>query len=262
MTVRIGTSGWQYADWRGRFYPSAAPERTWLEHYVSQFDCVEVNSTFYRLPAEGVFAGWAARAPDGFEYALKVSRYITHIRRLGEPAEPIRTFLERAAKLGGRLGPLLLQLPPRFAVDPGRLRDACAAVPATQRLAVEFRDPSWFREDVATILREHDAALCLTDRLGELREPPWATASWGYVRFHQAGPDDWSYSEPAMRTWAERLRSLWGPDADVYAFFNNDPGAAAIRDAALFGRICATSGLTVSRVPQPAAVYSISNVRP
>lgn len=100
MTVRIGTSGWQYADWRGRFYPSAAPTRTWLEHYVSQFDCVEVNSTFYRLPAEGVFAGWAARAPDGFEYALKVSRYITHIRRLGEPAEPIRTFLERAAKLG------------------------------------------------------------------------------------------------------------------------------------------------------------------
>ena len=103
MTVRIGTSGWQYSDWRGRFYPAAVPVRSWLEHYATQFDCVEVNSTFYRLPDQAVFAGWAARVPDGFEYALKVSRYITHVRRLGEPAEPMRTFLEHAAGLGGRL---------------------------------------------------------------------------------------------------------------------------------------------------------------
>jgi uncharacterized protein YecE (DUF72 family) len=262
VTVRIGTSGWQYGDWRGRFYPPAAPVRTWLEHYATRFDCVEVNSTFYRLPGEAVFAGWAARVPDGFEYALKVSRYITHVRRLGEPAEPMRTFLEHAAGLGGRLGPLLLQLPPRFRADPGRLREACAAVPPPLRLAVEFRDPSWFRDDVAAILRERDAALCLTDRLGEMREPAWATASWAYVRFHRAGPDDWSYAEPALRTWAERVGSLWGSDADVYAFFNNDPGAAAIRDAVTFGRVCSAAGLTVSRVLQPAAVYSKSNVRP
>jgi uncharacterized protein YecE (DUF72 family) len=251
VTVLIGTSGWQYADWRGRFYPERAPTRSWLDHYVSRFDCVEVNSTFYRLPREEVFADWSARAPDGFHFALKVSRYVTHILRLREPAEAMGTFLDRAARLGPRIGPLLLQLPPNFEVDTGRLREAMAAVPASHRLAVEFRHPSWFRDDVAAILRDHDAALCLTDRLGELREPPWVTASWGYVRFHQASPVDWSYGERALRAWADRLLSLWGPGTDVYVFFNNDPGAAAIRDATAFARVCAEAGLRVSRVPGP-----------
>ncbi|HYA00543.1 MAG TPA: DUF72 domain-containing protein [Candidatus Binatia bacterium] len=257
MTVRIGTSGWQYADWRGAFYPEKMPQRLWLERYASHFDVVEVNNTFYRLPAAEVFAQWRERVPASFRFALKLSRYISHIRRLREPAESMRTFLERAAQLGDRIGPLLLQLPPNFPVDPGRLEDALAAVPHRFRVAVEVRHASWFREEVAAVLRRHDAALCLTDRCGEPQEPRWPTAGWGYLRFHQGAEGDWSYGERTLRDWASRVRSLWGEGADVHAFFNNDPGCAAVRDAAAFAQVCAEAGLAVSRVPDAGALRSV-----
>ena len=253
MTVWIGTSGWQYSDWRCRVYPEGLPQRLWLEHYAATFACVEVNNTFYRLPAEDVFAQWRERVPAGFLFALKLSRYVSHIRRLREVGDPIKTFLGRASRLGDRMGPMLLQLPPNLEAEPARLRDALAAVPTRIRVAVEVRHASWFRDEVAEVLRDCDAALCLTDRHGEPQEPEWATAEWGYLRFHRGSRSGWSYADPVLEHWADRLRSLWGPRAEAFAFFNNDPGGAAVRDASRFARICTEAGLSVARVPEAAA---------
>lgn len=246
----MGTSGWQYRDWRGGFYPERMPQREWLDHYVAHFQCVEVNNTFYRLPREEVFEQWRSRAPRGFSFGLKLSRYLSHIKRLQDPAGSVALFLDRATRLGDRIGPLLLQLPPNFEVDTQRLRDALAAIPSHLRVAVEFRHASWFREDVAELLRARDVPLCLTDRLEHLQEPAWQTASWGYIRFHQGCADPWpSYRPRCLHAWAERLASMWGRDADVYAFFNNDPHGAAVRDAVVFAERCRAVGLTPTRVP-------------
>lgn len=248
----VGTSGWQYTDWRGPFYPERLPQRLWLDHYAARFACVEVNSTFYRLPAEAVFAGWAERAPAGFRFALKLSRYISHVRRLTGVADALLLFLQRSQPLGDHAGPLLLQLPPTLPADPGRLREVLAAVPGRHRIAVEVRHAAWLSSPVLAVLRERNAALCLADRDGEAQGPLVATSSWGYLRLHRGGPSSWGYSEAALRRWADRVRSLWGDGADVYAFFNNDPGCAAVRDAAAFARCCAEAGLPVSRVPGQA----------
>ena len=255
MTVQVGTSGWQYADWRGGFYPESMPQRRWLEHYAVNFACVEVNNTFYRLPTEDVFAQWRQRTPPGFHLALKLSRYISHIRRLHDTAASMAMFLDRAAPLGDRLGPLLLQLPPTLEVDVARLGDTLAAIPGRYRIAVEVRHPSWFRGDVMDLLARRDAALCLTDRQGMPQEPLRATASWGYLRFHRGSASSWSYAEPDLRAWASRLLELWGVDAEVYAFFNNDSHCAAVGDAVAFARLCTAAGLAVSRVPTAEAVH-------
>jgi uncharacterized protein YecE (DUF72 family) len=251
MTVWIGTSGWQYRDWRGLFYPERLPQRLWLQHYATGFDCVEVNNTFYRLPGESVFHAWRAAVPPRFRFALKLSRYVSHIRRLRDVGEPLRTFLERAAGLERRTGPLLLQLPPTLTADAERLSQALDAVPALLRVAVEVRHESWFDDGVARVLRRHRAALCLTDRDGQLQEPEWATARWGYLRFHRGSQSGWRYSDEQLRGWAARVREIWGPAGQVFAFFNNDPGGAAVRDAVAFAGACADAGLRVSRVPPP-----------
>jgi uncharacterized protein YecE (DUF72 family) len=249
MVLWVGTSGWQYRDWRGPFYPEKLPQRRWLEHYAASFACVEVNNTFYRLPTEEAFAAWAETAPAGFRFALKISRYLTHVRRLRDPGDPVRTFLERSQALRAHLGPLLLQLPPNLAVDAERLEETLSAFPSRLRVAVEVRHPSWFREEVAEVLRRHAAALCLTDREGEPQEPEWATAPWGYLRFHKGTSQGWRYQEATLREWTERVDRLWGPGGDVYAFFNNDPGGAAIADAIALARTGLEAGLSVSRVP-------------
>jgi uncharacterized protein YecE (DUF72 family) len=246
----VGTSGWQYASWRGRFYPREVPQRRWLDHYASRFACVEVNNTFYNLPASETFARWAEQTPDDFRFALKLSRYLTHIRRLREPEESIKLFLERAAPLHAKLGPLLLQLPPTMRADVPRLQAALDAIPSRHRVAVEFRHASWYTEEVAAVLSRHDAALCLTDRLGRPLQPLWRTASWGFVRLHEgrASPRP-CYGDAALRSWVHRVESLWSPDEDVYVFFNNDPRGCAVRDAVRFARTAARRGLRPTRVP-------------
>ncbi len=249
MVLWVGTSGWQYRDWRGPFYPEKLPQRRWLEHYAASFACVEVNNTFYRLPAEEVFAAWRESVPAGFRFALKLSRYLSHVRRLRDPGDPVRTFLERSRALRSFRGPLLLQLPPNFQVDVERLEGTLSAFPPSLRVAVEVRHPSWFREEVAEVLRRHDSALCLTDREGEPQEPAWATASWGYLRFHKGTGRAWRYREATLQEWAGRACRLWGTGGDVYAFFNNDPGCAAVTDAIAFARAGDGAGFRVSRVP-------------
>jgi uncharacterized protein YecE (DUF72 family) len=257
MPVWIGTSGWQYRDWRGRFYPRATPVRAWLEAYAGGFATVESNNAFYRLPERRTFEDWATRTPDDFVMAVKVSRFLTHIKRLADPEEPVQRFLDRATGLGSKLGPALIQLPPQFRADCGRLRetlDAFDAFGPRVRIAVEFRHPSWFTDEVRAILEEHGAALCLADRRGP-RTPIWRTADWSFVRFHQgrARPAP-CYGRAALATWAERVAAEWRPDEDVFVYFNNDHRACAPRDAARFAGLCRRAGLEPTRTPAVRAI--------
>ena len=196
MPLLIGTSGWQYRDWRGGLYPAGVAQRRWLEHYASQYLTVENNNSFYRLPAAETFAGWRARTPADFVMAVKASRYLSHVRRLRDPAEPVTRLLGAAAALGPKLGPVLLQLPPTLKASPALL-DGCltefqrARLPGRRRVrvAVEPRHESWWTEEVRQVLAAHDAALCWADRLGRPVTPLWVTAGWGYLRFHEGTAD-------------------------------------------------------------------------
>ncbi len=249
MPVFIGTSGWQYHHWRDRFY-RGVPQRLWLEHYADRFDTVESNNAFYRLPERSTFEAWAERTPTGFVMAVKVSRYLTHIKRLAEPAEPVERFVGRVAGLGPKLAPVLLQLPPTMQADTGRLVDTLDRFPDGMRVALEVRHPSWDTDSVRTILADRKVALCLADRRGAL-QPLWRTAAWGYVRFHEgrAHPRP-CYGRAALDGWAKRIAETWDAQADVFVYFNNDPEGCAIRDARRFALAVARAGLRPSRVPR------------
>ncbi len=234
MALRIGTSGWQYKDWHGVLYPDGLPQRAWLGRYADEFATVEVNNAFYRLPERSVFERWREQTPDGFVLAVKVSRYLTHVKRLVDPAEPVARLVDRAVGLGPRLGPYLLQLPPTLSSSPERL-DAClAAFPAAARVAVEPRHESWWSDEVCAVLARHRAALCWADRGGRPVTPRWRTADWGYLRLHEgtAAPRP-SYGPSALGTWLDRIDEAWpgARRADVYVYFNNDRGGAAVRNA-------------------------------
>jgi uncharacterized protein YecE (DUF72 family) len=248
--LRVGTSGWQYKHWRGRFYPRTVPSTRWLEHYAERFETVEVNNTFYRLPKPDTFAGWAARVPGDFAFAIKASNYLTHYKRLREPSEPVARLLTHAAPLGARLAVVLLQLPPDMKAEPGRLDETLAAFGARVRVAVEPRHASWWCDDVRSVLRTHRAALCLADRESRVITPEWRTADWCYVRMHsgRAHPPS-CYGQVALRSWVDRLHGLYGADVDGYVYFNNDGHGCAVRDAAVFARLADRAGMHVTRVP-------------
>ncbi|MET8866306.1 DUF72 domain-containing protein [Nonomuraea sp. NPDC004580] len=239
MTWLAGTSGWQYKDWRGVLYPPGVPQRLWLETYAGEFPTVESNNAFYRLPSREVFAGWRERTPPGFVMAVKASRFLTHIRRLNEPEEPVARLMAAAAGLGEKLGPILLQLPPTLKADPGLLDRCLACFPPGTRVAVEPRHPSWWTEEARAVLESRAAALCWADRLGRPQAPFWRTATWGYVRLHQ-GRSAYAYGERALRTWAARVAEAGWPDA--YVYFNNDPGGAAVHNARRFAAFLARLG--------------------
>lgn len=225
--MRIGTSGWQYADWRGRFYPDKLAQRRWLEHYVEAFDTVEVNATFYRLPQVAAIQRWADLLPAGFVMTIKASRFLTHVKRLRDPAEPVARLLERIAPLRdkGCLGPVLIQLPPNLTAAPELLADTLREFPSDIRLAVEPREPSWFVPAVRDILERRGAALVWADRGGEPLSPLWETCDWRYLRLHH-GRTGWGYDDDDLRRWARLLG-----ESDGYVYTNNDPGGAAIDDA-------------------------------
>jgi uncharacterized protein YecE (DUF72 family) len=254
MPVLIGTSGWQYRHWRGRFYPQRLGQARWLEHYAERFATVESNNAFYRLPESATFAAWAARTPPDFVMAVKASRFLTHVRRLREPEEPVHRLLDRARHLGGKLGPVLLQLPPNLKSDPEALGRTLGAFPPGVRVAVEPRHDSWYSEEVRDLLAEHGAALCLADS-PRRRTPLWRTTDWTYLRLHQgtASPRP-CYGRQALAGWAGRLTELVGPDADAYVYFNNDPAGCAVRDARVFALAAARAGLRPTRVPAAAEV--------
>jgi len=251
----VGTSGWQYRHWRNTFYPRGVAQSEWLRHFAQRFATVELNNSFYRLPERATFEHWREGTPDDFVFAVKMSRYLTHIRRLREAEEPVGRFLERARGLGDKLGPVLLQLPPTLRADLGRLADTLDRFPSGVRVAVEPRDDSWFGDGLRSLLEERGAALVLADS-PRRTTPAWRTADWGFVRFHEgrATPRP-CYGERALTTWAERIASLWAAGADVFCYFNNDARACAIRDAVTFARLARRAGLRPTRVPEPAEVH-------
>jgi uncharacterized protein YecE (DUF72 family) len=251
--ILVGTSGWQYRDWRGRFYPPGLPPARWLEHYAAHFATVEVNNAFYRLPERATFASWRDRTPDDFRLAVKMSRYLTHLRRLHDPAEPVARFLARASPLGDRLGPVLLQLPPNLPADPDALSAVLERFPPGVPVAAEPRHASWWSDQVRHTLERHQAALCWADRRGRPVTPLWRTAAFGYLRLHGglAEPRP-RYGPAALGSWLERIADAFEPGATVYVFFNNDPHGAAIDDAAAFAALCRRDGHPVTRAPLPA----------
>lgn len=248
MSVFVGTSGWHYADWAANFYPKGLPKSRWLDWYGSHFATVESNSAFYRLPERRLFEAWADKTPDDFVMSVKMSRYLTHIRRLRDPKEPVRRLLERLEGLASKRGPVLLQLPANLHIEPELLSEALAAFPRDVRVAVEIRHEASLVYDLRAVLENHGAALCLTDRRNH-HSPLWRTTSWGYVRFHEgtASPQP-SYGRSAMDSWADRVASLWSPTEDVYCYFNNDAGGCAPRDAHKFAMAVRRHGLTLARV--------------
>jgi uncharacterized protein YecE (DUF72 family) len=249
MPVWIGTSGWQYAHWRETFYPPRCAQPKWLAHYAQRFRTVELNASFYRLPRRSAFEAWAARTPDDFVVAVKASRYLTHIRRMREPAEPVGRLMEAARGLGAKLGPVLVQLPATFTVDAARLDDTLAQFPADVRVAVEVRDDSWFCDPVRRVLADRGAALCWADRGATWLTPRWRTAAWGYVRFHWGSADPSPcYTSERLARCAADLAEQYPEDEDVFAYFNNDPLACALRDAAVFAQACQGVGMTPTRV--------------
>jgi len=245
-TFWIGTSGWQYDSWKGRFYPRNLPKSRWLAYYAERFATVEVNNSFYRLPSEAAFERWRDATPAGFLIAPKVSRYLTHIRRLRDAEESVELFWSRAKLLGSKLGPLLFQLPPTFAADEERLASFLELLPKGARSAFEFRHPSWETEATRSLLDAAGAALVLADRPGA-RVPPRVAGGWSYVRFHQGTPDGAGYPRAKLRRWADRLTEL--PAEDVYVFFNNDPGGAAVRDAGTLFELLDARGASVASPP-------------
>jgi uncharacterized protein YecE (DUF72 family) len=220
----IGCSGWNYRDWRERLYPRGVPQRRWLEVYAERFDTVEVNATFYRLPTREAVRTWSEQTPEGFCFAVKVSRYLTHIRRLQEVPEGIRRFRERLEPMtvSGRLGPVLWQLPANFPRDDERLHGWLAAVADWPgRHTIEFRHASWFAAPVLRALQEYGIALTLGDHPERPFQRPVATADWRYVRLHYGGGGNGRYSEQELASWARRI-GQWRRGGDVYAYFNND----------------------------------------
>ena len=234
--VRVGCSGWQYKHWRGNFYPTELSQRQWFEHYASMFDTVEINNSFYRLPEATTFASWAARAPRGFLFAVKASRFLTHMKKLKDPEEPIERFFDRARALGRHLGPVLYQLPPGWKLDWERLEHFLHMLPRDVRHVIEFREPTWHTPEVYALLEQHRVSLCLHDMpgsaTGRIRVGPCV-----YVRFHGAsGRYDGSYPDERLADWAGWLRDAAHAGADVYAYFNNDVGGHAPRNAIVLRR--------------------------
>jgi uncharacterized protein YecE (DUF72 family) len=249
VPVLIGTSGWQYADWAYRFH-SGVPQRRWFEHTMTYFQTVELNVSFYRLPRREVFAGWRNRSPDDAVITVKASRYLTHIRRLRDPAEPVGRLMTRAAALGPKLGPMLLQLPPDLPADAGALAATLDQFPPGTRLAVEPRHASWWTDEIRWLLADRNAAYVWADRAGTPFGPTWRTADWGYLRLHygdaQVPPN---YHRHTLGTWAERIAATYGDDEDMFAYFNNDGRCAAVDNAITFGEEVRRVGRTATRTP-------------
>jgi uncharacterized protein YecE (DUF72 family) len=233
--LRVGCSGWNYAHWReGVFYPPRLPQRDWLTYYAERFDTVELNTTFYRLPQAAAVARWVSETPPGFSFAVKVSRYITHIKRLTEVSQHLPLLYERIEPLlrSPKLGPLLWQLPPTFRYDPDRLGSTLEHLHDGRRHAFEFRHSSWFRPETYALLREHRAALVIADGPSvNTFQTHERTTGYTYVRLHGGTRGrNGNYSHSELTEWAGRL-DRWTKQGDVFAYFNNDWEGYAINNA-------------------------------
>ena len=217
MKLRAGTSGYSFKEWKGTFYPDDLKQAGMLSFYATRFSTLEINNTFYRLPKESVLAEWASQVPDNFTFAIKASQKITHYTRLKAESESMVQFLlKNTATLGEKMGPILFQLPPNLKKDVPRLQNFLSYLPENRRYTFEFRHESWFDEDVFSVLRDRDIAMCISES-GELTCPVVCTATWGYLRLHKL-----DYSPEGLTEWAKCVTSQqWN---DAYVYFKHDEG--------------------------------------
>ena len=228
--IRIGTSGWVYRHWQGLFYPANLPQKQWFAYYARSFDTVEINSTFYHLHNASVFEHWRQQAPGGFLYSIKASRIITHNQRLEGCQDTLETFLSRASLLGETLGPVLFQLPPSFSLDLSRFESFLALLPQGFSYAMEFRNPTWLTEEVFALLERFGVALCIHD-MPPLQVPLRITAKFVYLRFHGDVDHAGDYPLETLAAWVERIQTWQRNGLAVFAYFNNDTGGMAVRNA-------------------------------
>ena len=230
-SIHIGTSGWHYKHWKGTFYPEGTKDADQLKQYIKTFRTVELNNSFYRLPEAATFTAWKEAVPDGFVFSVKASRYITHVKKLHDTAEAAQTFLERAAHLGNKLGPVLFQLPPGWSVNIGRLEEFLNDLPAKYRYTFEFRNRSWYDQEVYALLRKHRCAFCIYELDGHL-SPTEVTAGFVYVRLHGPGRKyQGSYTETVLKGWMDQCREWQHEGRDVYMYFDNDQAGYAAFNA-------------------------------
>ena len=231
-TVHIGTSGWHYKHWLGDFYPEKLPAKEMLTFYTQHFDTVEINNTLYHMPADATFNAWRDNSPDNFVYALKASRFITHMKKLKDPESATAKFFAGAELLEAKLGPILFQLPPRWELNLERLAEFLEVLPRQHRYAFEFRDPSWLVQPVYDLLQRHNTALCIYD-FASRPTPLEITADFTYVRFHGPGEAKYagSYPDSVLQGWARTIRDWLRELSAVYVYFNNDVGGHAVRNA-------------------------------
>ena len=240
--IHIGTSGWHYKHWKGLFYPAGMRQQDYLAHYLRYFRTVEINNSFYRLPTYETFANWRQSVPEGFVFAVKASRFITHMKKLRDPQQSFGNFIENVAALEEKLGPILFQLPPRWRCDAERFRQFLEALPAGLLYTFEFRDHSWYNEAIYELLRQHQAAFCIYD-LEQHQSPVVVTAPFVYIRLH--GPEgryNGSYSDQALAGWAAAARGWQQEGRPVYIYFDNDIGGHAVVDAQRLQNLIGTGG--------------------
>ena len=229
--VRIGCSGWIYKHWRGLFYPQQLAARKWFAFYASEFDTVEINNSFYRLPKRETFAAWRNQAPAGFCYAVKANRFLTQAKKLKECEEPLERMMTSFEALKPALGPILYQLPPRFRINLERLESFLALVPRDVTSVFEFRDTSWYVDEVFALLERYGASFCAHDMPGSV-SPRLAVGPIAYLRFHGGIAKYWGrYSDAALLEWTDWIAAQARDGRPVWAYFNNDPEAHAIHDA-------------------------------
>lgn len=230
--IHIGTSGWLYKHWIGRFYPEGSNTKQQWQFYAGHFDTVEINNSFYRWPDRSVFEGWYKNSPQNMLFSVKASRFITHMRKLTQPEAPITKLFDNITALKNKLGPVLFQLPPKWKINVTRLSDFLEALPKGYRYAFEFRDDTWYHEDIYQLLRQHNCAFCIYQLAGHT-SPMKITADFVYVRLH--GPTEMkyqgSYNNTALKKWAKQILSWQKEKKDVYFYFDNDQEAYAVFNA-------------------------------
>ncbi len=230
-TIHVGTSGWHYEHWEGPFYPQGLPSSDWLAYYRDDLSTVEINNTFYQLPDEETLRTWRDAVPERFVFAVKASRYITHMKKLKDPREPVDTFFSRIQLLGEHLGPILFQLPPNWHFNGPRLDAFLRALPADQRVAFELRDPDWLNQEAYEILADHGAAFCIYDFQGR-QSPRHVTADFVYVRLHGPyGAYRGKYDTGTLAGWAGAFTAWRSEGKDVYCYFDNDEAGYAVQNA-------------------------------
>lgn len=239
MKLHIGTSGWHYKHWLGGvFYPQGTTPAQMFQFYAQHFDTVEINNSFYHLPSAQTFDNWRDSSPAGFLFAVKGSRFITHMKKLKDPKPSSEKFFLVVDRLGKKLGPILFQLPPRWKVNVDRLAEFLEALPARHKYVFEFRDETWLVPEVYELLRRHKAAFCIHD-FADMAIPDEITAGFTYIRFH--GPTSakyfGSYSSSQLKTWAKRIEEWSRRLSAIYVYFNNDPGGEAVKNAKQLKRL-------------------------